>query len=47
MTGEFNEEGLIDDVEGLLRTQMLELEDWIKFYDKSYTYKGNITRIVT
>ena len=40
MTGEFNEDGLIDDVEGLTYTELLELEDWIKFYDKSYVYKG-------
>ena len=40
MTGEFNEKGLVDDVEGLTYVQMLELEDWIKFYDKTYDYKG-------
>ena len=40
MTGEFNEEGLIDDIEGLKSGQMIELEDWIKFYDTTYIYKG-------
>ena len=41
MTGQFNEEGLVDSVEGLTDGQMIELEGWIKFYDTSYTYKGN------
>ena len=40
MTGEFNDEGLVDDVSGLSSPEMLELEGWIKFYDKTYTYKG-------
>ena len=42
MTGEFNEKGLIDDATGLTDGQMLELENWISFYDKTYTYKGKL-----
>lgn len=42
MTGEFNEQGLVDDIEGLTTWQMIELEDWIKFYDKTYIYKGKL-----
>lgn len=41
MTGEFTEEGLIDEVTGLTPAQMLELERWIKFYDENYVYIGN------
>ena len=40
MTGEFNKEGLRDDVVGLSGQQMLELDNWIKFYDTSYIYAG-------
>ena len=40
MTGEFTPEGLIEDATGLTPLQMIELEDWIKFYDDKYIYKG-------
>ena len=42
MTGDFNDEGLVDEIEGLTLGQMIELEDWIKFYDTSYTYVGKV-----
>ena len=42
MTGEFTDEGLVDEVTGLTLVQMLELENWIKFYDENYVYKGDI-----
>ena len=42
VTGEFNEEGLIDDVEGLTALQLGELEEWMKFYDKDYTFVGKL-----
>lgn len=41
LTGEFNEKGLIDETTGLTNGQFLELENWIKFYDKTYVYKGS------
>ena len=40
MTGEFNEKGLVDEVDGLTDGQMIELENWIKFYETSYIYIG-------
>ncbi|ELT90457.1 hypothetical protein CAPTEDRAFT_110664 [Capitella teleta] len=42
MTGDFTEEGLVDEVTGLSPQQMLELEKWVKFYDENYTYKGKV-----
>ena len=40
MTGDFTDKGLVDEVTDLTPAQMLELENWIKFYDETYTYKG-------
>lgn len=42
VTGEFNDEGLTDDIEGLTPLQLGELEDWVKFYDKDYTFVGKL-----
>lgn len=42
MTGEFNEEGLTDDVFDLSPLQLGEIEDWVKFYGKDYTYVGKL-----
>ena len=40
VTGEFNEEGLIEDVEGLSPAQMLEVKNWVDFYHQDYTPVG-------
>ncbi len=42
VTGEFNDEGLVDDIEGLEALQVGEIEQWIKFYTKDYTYVGKL-----
>ena len=42
VTGEFNEEGLIDDLGGFTPLQIGEIDGWIKFYDKTYTYAGKL-----
>ena len=42
MTGEFNEVGLTDDIEGLSPAQVGELDGWVKFYDKDYTFVGKL-----
>lgn len=42
VTGEFNEEGLIDDVEGLNPLQLGELDNWVKFYEKDYSFVGKL-----
>ena len=42
VTGEFNDEGLTDDVEGLTALQHGEIADWVKFYDKDYTFVGKL-----
>ncbi len=42
ITGEFNDEGLIDDIEGLSLAQIGELDGWVKFYDKDYTFVGKL-----
>jgi len=42
VTGEFNKEGLIPDVNGLTGEQMLGIEDWLKFYRKDYQIMGKV-----
>ena len=42
VTGEFNEEGLTDDLEGLSPIQVGEIDGWVKFYDEEYTFAGNL-----
>ena len=42
VTGEFNEEGLTDDLEGFSPMQIGEIDGWVKFYDKEYTYVGKL-----
>lgn len=42
VTGQFDEEGLTDDVEGLSPLQLGEIEGWIKFYNDEYTYVGKL-----
>ena len=42
VTGEFDENGLTDDIESLSPLQIGELDSWLKFYDKEYTYVGKL-----
>ncbi|XP_038059270.1 neuferricin-like [Patiria miniata] len=42
VTGEFNDEGLVDDVEGLSPQQMIEVETWVNFYKKEYVPVGKL-----
>ena len=42
VTGEFNEEGLIDDLEGFSPLQIGEIDGWAKFYEESYTFAGKL-----
>ncbi len=42
VTGEFNEEGLIDDVTDLSHQDYLGLLDWVQFYHKDYEYVGKV-----
>ena len=42
VTGEFNEKGLTDDLEGLSPLQVGEIDGWTKFYDKEYTFVGKL-----
>ena len=42
VTGEFDEKGLIDDLEGFSPLQIGEIDDWVKFYDKDYTFAGKL-----
>ena len=42
VTGEFNEEGLVDEVSGLTSQDYLGLAEWIEFYHKDYTYVGKV-----
>ena len=42
VTGQFDEEGLTDDVEDLTPMQLGEIDSWIQFYDKEYTFVGKL-----
>ena len=42
VTGEFNEEGLIDDIRDLKPAEINELQTWIDFYNKDYTFYGKV-----
>lgn len=42
VTGQFDEEGLVDDIEGLTPLQVGEVDEWIKFYNKEYKYVGKL-----
>jgi len=42
VTGEFNEEGLVDDIRELKPAEINELQNWIDFYDKDYTFYGKV-----
>jgi len=42
VTGEFNEKGLIPDVEGLPPQQVLAIDEWRQFYHKDYKYVGKL-----
>ena len=42
VTGKFDDEGLIDDVEGLSPLELGEMDNWLKFYDTDYTFVGKL-----
>ena len=40
MTGEFNETGLVDNIDDLSSQDYLGLANWIKFYFEKYKFVG-------
>ena len=42
VTGDFNNVGLIDDIEGLSEQDCLSLSEWNKFYTNDYKYVGKV-----
>lgn len=42
VTGQFDDEGLIDDISGLSNSDYLGLDEWISFYHKDYKYVGKL-----
>jgi len=42
VTGEFDEKGLTDEIEGLNYKEYLELKKWLNFYHKDYKYIGKL-----
>lgn len=42
VTGEFDDDGLTDDLSGLTPLQISDIDDWVGFYDKEYTYVGKL-----
>lgn len=43
ITGEFDNEGLADDISSLSAQQVKALDDWLQFYKANYIYKGTVT----
>ncbi|XP_014487753.1 PREDICTED: neuferricin [Dinoponera quadriceps] len=42
ITGEFDDNGLTDDVSSLSVRQVKALNDWVQFYNTNYIYKGKL-----
>jgi len=42
ISGKFDDEGLVDDIDGLRPSDFLGLEDWLSFYKKDYIYVGKL-----
>lgn len=42
VSGQFNETGLIPDLEGLPLSQVADVQNWLEFYRKDYIYKGKL-----
>ena len=42
VTGEFNEEGLVETIDGLTPLEVGEIDRWTKFYDTDYTFVGKL-----
>ncbi|OAD58931.1 Neuferricin, partial [Eufriesea mexicana] len=42
ITGKFNDEGLTDDISSLSIEEVKGLNEWLKFYNKNYIYKGKL-----
>ncbi|XP_045597658.1 neuferricin [Procambarus clarkii] len=42
VTGDFTEEGLIDDISGLTSSDYIGLDEWTKFYESDYKYVGKV-----
>ncbi|XP_072325261.1 neuferricin [Scyliorhinus torazame] len=42
VSGDFTENGLVDDVSGLSPSEMLSLQEWLAFYKKEYLFKGKL-----
>ncbi|XP_012233116.1 neuferricin isoform X2 [Linepithema humile] len=42
ITGEFEGEGLTDDISSLSARQVKALDDWLQFYNTNYIYKGKL-----
>ncbi|XP_072047928.1 neuferricin-like [Amphiura filiformis] len=40
VTGDFTDEGLVEDIDGLSPREMLEVKHWVEFYEKDYTPVG-------
>ena len=43
VTGEFNEAGLIDDIENLSNQDYLGLQEWLEFYHNDYKFVGKLS----
>lgn len=42
ITGEFDDQGLTDDISSLSSRQVKALDDWLQFYNTNYIYKGTL-----
>lgn len=41
ITGQFDDENLVDDISSLSTHQVKALDDWVQFYNTNYIYKGS------
>ncbi|XP_046144053.1 neuferricin isoform X2 [Osmia bicornis bicornis] len=42
ITGQFDDNGLTDDISSLSMEQIKALNDWVQFYNETYIYKGKL-----
>lgn len=41
ISGNFTDEGLIEDIDDITGGEILELNNWLDFYKTNYVFKGN------
>ncbi|XP_067123941.1 neuferricin [Centruroides vittatus] len=42
VTGDFSDQGLVDNIDGLESSALLGIDDWLHFYEEEYIYVGKL-----